>query len=221
MTAIRKQAGVQYKTLVKRTMVRALRSVFTERFYEDQFKNLHIVPEYPMKKQQYPAIVVRYAGSSVTNAGVGHEEIFYDDAGNLRLWYHRLFTGTVELVCLGTTVLDRDILSDAVMEILSFGWLDDIRGEFFDEVYGDIEDPVSVVTMLNQLHLNTDIITPGTESAAPAPWEPEDTLIYQDSLSVNVLGGFYNGLPAIKIGPVDTVKIVDVSLDIDGSELES
>jgi len=219
MTPIRQQAGTQYKTLVKRTIVRALRSVFTDRFDEEQFKNLHIVPEFPMTKQQYPAIMVRYNGSSISNAGVGHEELFYDDDNNLRTWYHRRFEGNLEFVCLGMTTLDRDVLTDAVMEILSFGYLDDLRSEFFDEVYGHINDPSKVITRLNQITLNTDIITPGGDSAGPAPWEPEDTLIYQDSISIQITGGFYNGLPMIPDGIVGNVKIDQVILD--DPELES
>ena len=218
MTPIRKQKGTQYKTLVKRTIVRALKAAFTERFEEAQFKNLRITPDFPMSKQDYPAIMIRYSGSSITNAGVGHEELFHDEANNLRVWYHRHFAGEIEFVCMAQSPLDRDVLVDAMTEILAFGWLDDIRSEFFDEIYGTVEDGSSFITMLNQLTLNTDVITPGGDSAGPAPWEPEDTLIYQDSLSVEASGGFYNGLPAAPDGWIGEIKL-EVTVDESGADV--
>lgn len=215
---IRRQVGVGYKTAVKRTMVKALRAAFTDNFPEDQFQDLRIVPEFPLSREKYPAIYISYNGTVNKNAGVGHEETFQDSLNVMRTWNHRRFEGSIDFTCLGLTPLDRDILADALHEVLTFGWLTDTMSGFFDIIYGDPDAPYSsAALLLAQLDLNTDIITPGGESASPAPWEPEDQLLYQDVYNLEVHGSYYNAppVPQALLAEIDiTAVITDTGTDI-------
>lgn len=181
--------------MVNRTLVKALRAVFTSSFDEPEFRDINISTEFPIKRVQYPAIHVRFNGGAVTNAGVGHKELFYDSAGKLRWWMHRKFTGSVDFVVYALSPVSRDILTDTLHDILSFGTLNSLPNEFFEEIYGDPDDAYSMQSLLNQLSVNTDEITSGGKSAGLAPWAPEDVLVYQASYNVELGGGFYNTVP--------------------------
>lgn len=201
--SIRTSDVVAHEQMVARTLVRAFRAVFTSDYYEDQFADLHVVPEFPLKEAQYPALVISYNANSVLNAGVGHREFFKDDDNQWRHWLHRRFSGSISMTAIGMTPLDRDILADAVMEILSFGQLDELLEEFYDVIYGenDIGDPeltlpVSrtppVEAFLSQLYLNTDEIKHAGKGADPTPWDSEDAYLHSCTYVIECGGGFYN-----------------------------
>src|SRR5574343_816222 len=165
---IRTLATPSHETMVSPTLVRALRSVFTSGYYDDQFADLHIIADYPQDKISYPAIEVNYDSSLIENAGIGHVEVFPGDDGVLRQWKHRRFEGQVRFTIHALSPVDRDLLADALMEIFSFAHLDELLEEFFDVVYGednpydeDLTDgplpaQATVEATLSQLTLNTD-----------------------------------------------------------------
>lgn len=188
------QNVASHRRLVLRTMVAALQSVFGQSYDRDpQFVGLKITSEFPLVEVDYPCVTIEYEPQRVANAGVGHEEWFVDNDIVLRKWHHRRFEGEVTFNIFGLSSFDRDILSDAVMEVMSFGRLDPNLLPFFTTLYGDPNAPVS--PQFSQLMLNIDEISFGGDSATIAPWAPEDKMIYSSSLSTEIHGGFYNVLP--------------------------
>jgi len=183
-----------YRRLVVRELVSALRSVYDANYNrERQLKDLKITTHYPLVKLDYPSIVIEYTGQRVMNAGVGHEEWFVDDNGILRKWNHRRFEGTLNFSCHALSPLDIDILTDSIIEVLSFGRLDAQLGKFFTNIYGNKTDPVMLI--FSQLMLNVDDIIDSGVSAQIAPWQPEDVLVYSSDVSIVTHGGFYNTYP--------------------------
>ncbi len=192
---------VGHRRLVTRTLITALRNVFGDDYDRDrQGKNIKITPDFPFKREQYPCVVVEYSPTRNVNAGVGHEEWFIDAAGQLRKWHHRRFEGNVTFNIMTLSTVDRDIWADAVEEVMTMGSLDDALVEFFYTIYGHPDDPVELV--FSQLMLNVDEISGGGNSASIAPWSPEDTLVHETSLSVEVHGGIYNVVPTQEWGYV-------------------
>jgi len=180
-----------HRRFVIDTMIPALRSAFGSAYDRDpQLVNQRISNQYPLKQIDYPTIVVEYQNSSVSNAGVGHEEWFNDELGHLHKWYHSRFEGQMDFEILALTPLDRDLLADALTELLRFGRLDAAFAPFFNTLYGDPNGPVQL--WFNQIAVNTDEITSAGNTASPAPWNPEDLLVYQTSLSTEIHGGYYN-----------------------------
>lgn len=223
MAVLRSQTPVAYKTTINRTIVNALRDVFTSAYPEADFQSLNVVTQFPLTEVEYPAIICHYSEEANHNAGVGHAEYFPDPDGNLRKWMHRRFEGTMEFTVAALSPLDRDVLSDALIEVLGFGTLDPLMDNFYIRVYGEVDVDVGILGLLHQMTLNTDDIVPMGESNSIAPWEPEDALVYTVGHSVACHGGFYNTLRNTDpLGYIQSAKIypyLDISevLDLDPS----
>lgn len=196
-----------HRRLVLRALVGALRSVFDSDYNrERQLIDLKITAQYPLERVDYPCIVVEYQPQRVINAGVGHEEWFTDANDILRKWHHRRFEGSINFNIFGLSTLDRDILSDALTEVISFGRLDSQLIKFFDSLYGSPNDPVTL--QFTQLMLNADEIDFGGDSASIAPWSPEDLLVYETSATVQLHGGYYNVIPTDEWHYVSRAKAI-------------
>lgn len=185
---------VNYRRFVVDTIISALRSVFdTDYNRERMFQGLRVVDKFPLSKTDYPAIVVEFVDRRVSNAGVGHEEWFPDITGVLRKWHHSRFEGSINLDIHARSTTDRDLLSDALVEILRFGRLDQQLLKFFLGVYpGAYYGATGVLFLTNQLIINTDEVDGRGNSATLAPWAPEDTLIFSTGYTLETHGGFYN-----------------------------
>lgn len=185
-----------HRRLVVRAIITGLESVFDSNYDRDrQFRDLKITPQYPLVKDDYPCVVVEYEPQRVVNAGVGHEEWFTDEQNILRKWNHSRFEGTITFEIYALSPLDRDILADAIEEVVRFGRLDSELIPFFHELYGDSYDGQPVTNTYAQLMFNSDEMTGGGNNASPAPWQPEDQLTYMTSLSSEIHGGIYNVIP--------------------------
>jgi len=194
---IRQERVVGFTRMVQNTIVKGMRRVFTSAYAEKQLRDLRIVTEYPLTRQEYPAIIVDFNDRENRDAGIGHREVFYDPNGILRVWGHRRFDGSITFRCYGLTPLDRDIIYDAVVECMAFWRLPhlSLQRNLFSELYGSPDDPVDPFRALSQLFLNTDRMHSGGKSVSPAPWGAEDALVYQRDLTVDCIGGFYNAVP--------------------------
>jgi hypothetical protein len=183
-----------HRRLLIRTLVPALRAVFDDTYNrERQLVGLKITESYPLQRVDYPCIVVKYEPTRVSNAGVGHEEWFLDNTNVLRKWHHSRFEGTIDFEVFGLSPLDRDLLADALTEVIRFGRLDTQLLKFFEAIYGAADDPVKLV--FQQVTINADEVNFGGNSESIAPWQPEDVMVYETILSVNTMGGYYNVVP--------------------------
>lgn len=193
-----------YSRMVKRTVVNGVRSVFTNAFSEQQLRSLRITTEYPTAKAQYPSVVIRFQEGSNVNAGVGHTELFRDTDDVLREWSHRLFDGALTFEVHALTSVDRDILGDAIVEMLAFSRMPEmsLQHNLFTYIYGDPEDPDApdIRSLLSHITYNSDVISAGGESANPVVWGSENDLSYEKSYSVDIWGGYYNSIPSSSTG---------------------
>ena len=183
----RLEPAVQYKRLIKRTLVSALRSVFSDDYPDPQLKNLYVSTTFPIKREEFPAVIVEYKESSVQNAGVAHIEEIYDANFNTVPLKHFRFEGSINFTCYALSPLDVDILSDSVMELLAFGRLDNLMNRFFERVFEEVDDSA-------QISIHSDYLSPLGESTQATQWNSEDMLIYQSGYSVSCSGGFYSTL---------------------------
>jgi hypothetical protein len=175
-----------YKTYIKKTTVRALQAAFQSDYYDEQFKNLRVTLEYPLDRANWPAILVSYREAWVRNAGLAHQEYLYDTNGELRAFQHSMFKGALSFEVLALSPLDRDILSDSIVELIRFGTLETVTNDFFTEVYDDS------TIFGSQLTMNSDELTPLNDSVSPTPWDAEDSKIYETGYSIDVFGSYYS-----------------------------
>lgn len=207
-----------HRRLVYRNIMSALKTVFDDDYdRERQLKNIKITQQYPYRKLDYPCIVVEYQNSTVLNAGVGHYEYFPDPYGRLRKWHHRRFEGMIHFNVFALSTPDRDILTDAITELISFGTLEPILNRFYEIIYPTdfpIVDPGDgsyaldySLSMLSQLMFNSDEIRNSGDSATIAAWQPEDVLVYSSGIFTDLHGGFYNTNPTVDLSRVTRILI--------------
>lgn len=194
MSELRTTNVAPYRRIVVKTMIAAFRDTFNNAYpNERQFQNLKVTQKYPLQKIEYPALVIEYQGRSIFDAGVGHQEWFpYTPTGASQQWLHRRAEGGLSLNIYAESSLDRDIFADSIVEILSFGSLQTQLNTFFNTVYGNPNTQATVLTMLSQIMLNTGEIHEMGNNVSPAPWQPEDSLIYSTGFYLDCHVGFYN-----------------------------
>lgn len=183
--ALRIEPSVQYKRMIKRTLVAAFRTVFSNEYPDSQFQNLYVSTTYPIKREAFPAILVSYDEVSVQNMGVAHSEMLRSSSGDTYPGKHFMFEGSIEITCLALSPLDLDTLTDSVVEILGFGKLEALMDRFFDTIYKNLNDSA-------QIALQTDYMRSLGQTTIQNSWDAEDVLIYQSGYNVVCNGAFYS-----------------------------
>lgn len=187
------QQTIRYKTYLKKAMVEAMRRSFSDHVDEILTKT-KVSIEFPHEENTYPAVLVKYYERSVQNMGVGHEEILKVNNLDFKFRHYR-FDGDIEFAIHALSSLDRDLISDSIVQIIAMGTLEEWTNHFHDRVYGDafLDSPFPY----NQIELNTDELKGFGETQIPAPWLAEDTFVYQVGHRIQVAGGFYSLPPDV------------------------
>jgi hypothetical protein len=195
---------VPYKTYIKEALVEALRAVFNDHV-DDLLRRSKVTIEYPTNESLYPAVIVRYFERDIKNAGVGHYEIINIDGLDWK-FKHYLYTGDIELAIHALSSLDRDLIADTLIQTLGMGDLTSYTQNFFDRIYAASHTRPQAI--YNYITLNTDTVSGFGETQNLAPWEPEDTYVYQTSYRVGISGEFYS-LPPEEGHDVGYIEKVD------------
>lgn len=175
---------MSYLALVKTTMVNALLTTFDDLYPEVQFRGVHASIEYPLDRQNYPGIWVDYDDTGdLVRAGVAHEENHDPVTGQLVPPFTRWrFEGSATFTVVAETSLERDLLFDEVVNVIAFGSEDQVRGRF--RRFVDSNEFVIIEP-------NYDMLTPGGSAATPGtPWGT-DEIIYERTVSLDMIGEFY------------------------------
>jgi hypothetical protein len=187
--------NIRYKTYIKEALVEALRAVFAGH-PDEILRTTKVDIDYAFTEAQYPAVIVRFYERSINNAGVGHEELFENpnDPGKYIRYKHYLYSGDIEFAVYALSSVDRDLLSDSLVQTLAMGDLTAYTNAFLQRIYAPdaVTEPASVDHMIN---LNTDQIQGFGETQAVAPWQPEDVMVYQTSYRIAIHGEFYSLTP--------------------------
>jgi hypothetical protein len=203
------QQTLQYKTFIKRTMVEALLDGFST--YKDKtLAKTKIDINYTTDRADFPCIVVKFYEQTIKNAGVGHIEWLADPENENQFipYHHHMYKGDVSLEIYGLSSVDRDKVTDAIVEIVAMGEVG-IRGKNFQErIYESIgESPYSEWHFIS---VNTDLVSGYGETQMIAPWIPEDTFVYQCEYRVPIWGEFYSFTPKQETGSTGYVEEVDI-----------
>lgn len=197
------QKTIKYKTYVKTALVESLRPVF-EKHVDKKLQDTKVGIDFPKERQKFPSVVVRFYEREIYNAGIGHEETFKDSDDNIWKFKHYLYTGDVEFQVVSLSALDRDLISDTLVQTIAMGDLSDYTNSFFNRIYplNAAEVPDSAGHFIN---INSDSITAINESTESVPWNAENDLIYSTSYRVAVFGEFYSLPPDMPYGYVSDV----------------
>lgn len=203
------QETVRYTTHLKRSLVEALREPFAN--HPDEYlRKTKVDIDFPQDEADYPAIIVRYFGRTLSNAGVGHKEYIQgvrpEQPEAFTAFKHYLYSGTVEFAIYALSSYDRDLVGDSLVQILAMGDMEGWTNRFLNRIYhqsvqpDEVRDERGEITTLgyslyHYINLNTDEISPFGESQVIAPWMPEDVLVYQTAYRVDASGEFYSPPP--------------------------
>lgn len=193
---------IQYKTYLKRALTEALKPVFASHA-DTLFRDTKVTIETPFSEAHYPSIVIRFYERQIKNMGVGHQEWWPDvnfggtgpiDSRFIR-YKHFMYTGDVEFAIYTLSSLDRDLISDSIVQVIAMGDIEAYTNQFLQRIYHP--DLTAVPAAQDHMvNINTDTISGFGETQAPAPWQPEDVMVYQTAYRVGVMGEFYSRTPS-------------------------
>jgi hypothetical protein len=186
---------IPYKTWVKTSIVEALKPVFANH-PDEKIRGTKVSIDYPTSRAHYPAVIVRFFEQQIQNAGVGHVEyILINDSDPYRVKFrHFLYKGSIEFAIFGLSSLDRDLISDTIVQTIAMSDMASYTRNFWDRIYFP---DTSVKSDWNYVNLNTDELMPMGEQQTPQPWLSEDQLVYQTGYRVGIYGEFYNLPPTV------------------------
>lgn len=211
--AVLPETTVKYKTFIKTSLVEGLRTVFSGH-PDPLLRGTKVTIDFPQDRSAYPVIIVRFYERDIENIGVGHVEFLIrnpEDAESAWIYdkyKHYIWHGDVEFSIYALSSLDRDLLADSVVQTLSMGdlltYTSGLRTRIFEPTLVDEPDSLG-----NYINLNTDRISGFGETQVPAPWLPEDVLVYQTAYRVGGFGEFYSLPPVIgpDMGLIQRVKL--------------
>jgi hypothetical protein len=179
---------------VKTAMLAALRETLrgTSLFIQNG-RELYIDLDYPLVPEQYPGMWVQFSPTKLNRAGLGHEVPVQDTTtGGWSFIQEWTFTGSVTITIAALDSRTRDRLSDALIMMLAFARTPQLvitKPQEDTKAYRSLletldENPYVAMT------INTDVITPGGQSASMGtPWQ-NDALTYEDTYSFDMVGQF-------------------------------
>jgi len=203
------KAPINYKMEIKRAVVKSLQNVFynTENYFpgyksSELMTKSHITIEYPQKPEQYPSMIVGFKEKELKSAGIAHSEII-DGTSVVQRW---LFQGSISIEIFALTSMDRDFISDSLVNLLSFGRIENFPFRDYIEDNAQVDIQVSVGSLAPI----------GEQTMSGASWGLTDQRIYTTGYQFGCMGGFISttnnydyvsGFDARAVGPWETIEI--------------
>lgn len=167
---------------LKTLLVKATQAVFDADYFEEDFRNLHVSIEFPADKQAYPGLWVNFSPTADLHIiGIDHVEYIENDDDTVTPFTRWEFAGVASWTVTTMSPWERDRLLDEFIRMVAFGPEADSTSGF----RSTIED-----NELLAVNLNFDKFSIGGEAATPGtPWGT-DEVIYEYTISIEVLGEF-------------------------------
>jgi hypothetical protein len=207
------QSTLQYSTFIKRALVESLQDALLQH-PDPLVKDSKAALDFNHDRFRLPAIIIKFYEREMPNAGVGHFEYLPSPfnvnpaAPTLFIkYYHRLYKGDVSFEIWAKSAVDRDVVRDALIEILAMTDTTNQGYAFIERLYLYLNE-----TPYGLWHfpvLNLDLITGYGEGTARPPWNPEDDLHYNVTYRVPIFGEFYSNTPS---GVIGTGLVTEVDL---------
>jgi hypothetical protein len=167
-----------YLRYLTTAVLEALKTTFDVEYPNVKFRDINISLEYPVKQQNYPGIWVGYEDASpLSIAGIAHREI--DPEGHPYTRWK--FAGHVTYTVVAFTSQERDELYDELVRTIAFGAQSVATSQFRTAI--ETNDFIGC-------NLDFDTLQPSGAAAAPGtPWG-SDEIIYERTISQQVVGEF-------------------------------
>ena len=190
----------------KRAIVLSLRKAFDNT--EDQFLRRvsgNVEMEYPLEESKYPGVWIGFSFTKMQLASLDPEH--YEEQPNGSKLHYSLgsFEGVVSLTILSLSSLERDRISDALVQTILFGRRHEVAATFYDDLENNDYVNISVQ--------NGTVRPSGQNTTFGTPWGTEDT-VYEDAYNFSIMGQFASryedyglvNLREIRIVPIDVTQ---------------
>lgn len=201
-----------YLTPLKSAVVEALRDTFNGNYPNADFQNINISVEYPVLKSQYPNLWVTYEDTAeLSIASIGHLEVTLNTQTNTYTQVNRWrFQGTVTVTVAALSSLERDRLYDEVVRTFAFGGQNTSLSVFRQKIENN--DFIGMNFNFDDLQPSGDIAAMGT------PWQTEE-MIYEKSLSMDLIGEFVGDPQTQQLVALSKFVIIPTPQAPDGMDL--
>ena len=188
-----------YLLKLKTLLTDGLRQTFDANYPEEDFRNINIGMEFPVEKQDYPAIWVDYIPvGDLRKVGIGHIE--YDEGPTRARSFTRWeFQGHASFTVLALTSFERDRLHDEVVRVMAFGKEIPATNEYR-----------SYIEENEFLGVNFDwdeISVRGMSNTIGTPWQTEE-IIYEVEIVMECLGDFASDSLTSTLLPLKEIRVV-------------
>lgn len=177
---------------VKTALVLSVRDALSGMTTFDK-SQINVSLEYPLEELNYPSLFVQFSITKLNRSGIGHEIQVQDpDTHAWSFIQEWTFMGRSTLTALALKNMDRDRLSDALINMLAFARPPSI---LLTEPQGDAKQHRTLINALDEnpyvaMTLQLDTLIPGGQQNTPGtPWA-DDIITYQDSWSFDMVGQF-------------------------------
>jgi hypothetical protein len=171
-------APIGYRMNIKRAMVNSLKVTFNNNYPDTTMRNMFISMDWPDKPQQYPAMLVDYVEGKLRNAGIGHFG-FFDENKLFKRW---MYDGTIRVVIIAETNLQREFVCDHFVNMFAFGTLSTYTNTFLE--YFLKNEGLEVQVLRDTLTPTSPTVEKGTS------WGLEDATLYVSGYSFGIVGSF-------------------------------
>lgn len=180
--------------------VKALQAVFADEYPIVDFRNLHISIEYPIDKQDVPALWVDFepSSSSIQTVGINHVEYHINTEGNFVPIQRWSFSGYISTTVVAFSSAVRDMLTDEMISVFAFGRTDPKSVPLI----AAIENNPYIA-----LNLDWDQVTLSQMAMSPmTPWGTDEPM-YEATVRIQCMGEFVSDPKSGELLPVREVRI--------------
>lgn len=196
-----------YLVELKALFVHALNQTFTSNYPVPDFRKVNVGIEYPEAPQFYPGVWVDYTSSApLRQAGVAHTEIVDEDGVEVLPHTRFRFEGSMSFTVVALSSQERDRLFDEMVRTFAFG-KENLTTSLFRATVED-NDLIAVNAKFDEIQVGGETAAPGT------PWGSDD-MIYESTLSLDVIGEFIADPTTgelVHLSRILVTPVVDISL---------
>ena len=185
---------LMYYAPLKAGLVLALRATFAPDFSIEEFQDLHVSIEYPIKKSEYPSIWVTFDEALLQTAGIDHREVNEDGTVVLR-WR---FEGHASFTVAALSSYERDRLYDELVRVVAFARSSEQTNVF--RLYVEQNDLIAMTIDFDQIEPQGEGAMPGT------PWG-SDEVMYEKTMAIQVIGEFTTNVDTGELVPLEKITI--------------
>jgi hypothetical protein len=186
-----------YLVPTKTAIVEAFRTVYDNEYPVPELRGIPVSIEFPVNQSGMPMYWVNYDDTDeLSIVGIGHEEITVQGETFSRHTRWR-FAGTVTITAVAMTSRERDTLYDELVRVLAFGRYTQATSQFREKIENNDLIAISV---------NFDSLRPSGDNAAlGTPWQSQE-MIYEKSLSFDLIGEFVGDPLVMGLVPLGEIR---------------